>query len=488
MSFRRSSRRRAPKSSPSSVPERATSDPGAVVALVHLGCARNQIDSELILARLAEQGLSITGDPAQADTVVLNTCSFIGPARLESEQAILGLLERKRRGEIARVVVAGCLVQRFQRDLVRRFPGVDLFAEISDGRELARRVSALAAGRSIPAYLENGGLREPDRDAARLLSTPGSYAYLRISHGCDHTCAFCAIPAIRGPHRSKRPDDLLEEARELIGAGVRELVLVAEDSTAWGRDLGLELPVLVEALAELPGEHRLRVMYAYPNHFPWGLTRLLREHPRVIPYLDIPEQHASTSVLRAMRRSGSGAAVRAILDRLRAEVPGITLRTTVLVGFPGEREEDVDELCDFVRDYGLGRMGAFVYSPEEGTPGFGLEGGVDPEVMERRRERVLAVRDQVLRASQAARIGSEIEVLVDSGGAGGDAPPIARTEMDAPEVDLVARLDGVPAAVGDRVRVRVSGLDVESNLLCVPCRTPRERRSPRSPGLRGRAP
>ncbi len=462
--------------------------PLALVALVHLGCARNQIDSELILARLVEAGLSITGDPAQADTVVLNTCSFIGPARLESERAIRHLLARKRRGELERVVVAGCLVQRFQRELVARFPAVDLFAEISDGRELARRVAALAAGRTIPAYLENGGLREPARDAARLLSTPRSYAYLRISHGCDHACAFCAIPSIRGPHRSKRLDDLLDEARELITAGVCELVLVAEDSTAWGRDLGLELPDLVEALADLEGGHRLRVMYAYPNHFPWGLTRLLREHPRVLPYLDVPVQHASTSVLRAMRRSGSGAAVRRLLDRLREEVPGITLRTTVLVGFPGEREEDVEELCTFVRDYGLGRMGAFVYSPEEGTPGFDLEGRVDPQLMERRRERVLAVRDQVLRASQAALIGSEIEVLVDSGSAGDDAPGIARTEMDAPEVDLVARLDGVRAAVGDRVRVRVRELDPESNLVCVPRETPRDARPPRSPGAGGKAP
>jgi ribosomal protein S12 methylthiotransferase len=439
--------------------------PGAVVSLVHLGCARNLIDSELILGRLAEEGLSISGDPAAADTVVLNTCSFIGPAREESEGAIRDLLERKRLGELARVVVAGCLVQRFQRELGKRFPEVDLWAEISDGRELARRIARLAAGQSVPAYLDNGGLREPGRDAARLLSTPGSYAYLRISHGCDHTCSFCAIPAIRGPHRSKRPDDVLAEARELIAAGVQELVLVAEDSTAWGRDMGLELPDLVGVLAELEGGHRLRVMYAYPNRFPWRLTTLLRDHPRVLPYLDIPVQHIATGVLRAMRRAGSGDQVRALLDRLREEVPGITLRTTVLVGFPGESEADVDELVEFVGHYGLGRLGAFTWSPEEGTSGLDLPERVAPELAEERRDRVLAARDAVLAASQAAWVGRELEVLVDTAAGLEDALAVARAAFDAPEVDLVTRVAGSRAKVGERLRVRVTGLDEEHNLL-----------------------
>lgn len=437
----------------------------AVVSLVHLGCARNLIDSELILGRLAEAGLAISGDPALADTVVLNTCSFIGPAREESEGAIRDLLERKRRGELARVVVAGCLVQRFQRELGKRFPGVDLWAEISDGRELARRIAKLAAGESVPQYLDNGGLREPARDAARLLSTPGSYAYLRISHGCDHTCSFCAIPSIRGPHRSKRPDDMLAEARELIAAGVQELVLVAEDSTAWGRDMGLELPDLVEALAELEGEHRLRIMYAYPNRFPWRLTELLREHPRVLPYLDIPVQHIATPMLRAMRRAGSGDQVRELLDRLREEVPGITLRTTVLLGFPGETEAHVEELVEFIGRYDLGRLGAFTYSPEEGTPGFDLPGRVEPEVMEERRARVLAARDAALAASQASWIGRDLEVLVDTAAADGDALAVARAAFDAPEVDLVTHVAGCAAEVGRRLRVRVTGLDEEQNLL-----------------------
>jgi ribosomal protein S12 methylthiotransferase len=225
----------------------------AYVSLVHLGCARNLIDSELMLGRMAEQGLVVTDDTASAHTVVLNTCSFIGPAREESEDAIRGLVERKRRGEIERVVVAGCLVQRYKRELAERFPDVDLFAEISDYSALAREVRALSEGRPAATYLEGPPQREPLREGARLLSTPGSYAYLRISHGCDHTCSFCAIPAIRGPHRSKDLRVVVDEALELVAAGVKELVVVAEDSTAWGRDVGLELPDLIEKLAQVGG-------------------------------------------------------------------------------------------------------------------------------------------------------------------------------------------------------------------------------------------
>lgn len=441
----------------------------SVVSLVHLGCARNLIDSELILGRMADEGLVVSGDPTAADTVVLNTCSFIGPAREESEGKIRELLKLKRRGELRHVVVAGCLVQRFKRTLMKRFPAVDLFAEISDGAALARSIRELTEGRKIQRYLESPGLREPARDTARLLSTPRSFAYLRISHGCDHTCSFCAIPSIRGPHRSKRTEDLAAEARELIEAGVRELVLVAEDSTAWGRDIGLELPHLVETLADLEGDHRLRIMYAYPNRFPWELTRLLREHPRVLPYIDMPVQHIAAPVLRGMRRAGSGEQVRKILDRLLEEVPGITLRTTVLVGFPGETEAHVEELVEFIRGYRLGRLGAFGYSPEEGTSSHELVERVDEDEIDRRLGRVLAVRDEMLQAGQEALIGRELEVVIDQV-ADGSGEALGRTWMDAPEVDLVARVGAPEVQVGDVLQVRAEGLDEEYNLRCAPVR------------------
>lgn len=439
------------------------SDP-KIVSLIHLGCARNLIDSELILGRMAEEGLLVTGDPDAAGTVVINTCSFIGPAEEESSGAIRAQLERKARGELEHVVVAGCLVQRYRKRLKERFPRVDLFAEISDYRRLAGEIRRLAEGDSVPGYLEGPALRDAEREGSRLLATPASYSYLRISHGCDHKCTFCTIPSIRGGHRSKSIDALTSEAAELVDAGARELVLVAEDSTAWGRDLGKRLPELVEALADTEGLHWLRLMYAYPNDFPWGLTELLRDHPRVANYLDIPIQHAATPVLRAMARAGSGDQVRRILDRLHEQAPGITVRTTLLMGFPGETEEDVEEVLDLLRTYRLTRVGAFVYSPEPGTPSYDLPGRVPEDVALERHGRVLALRDELLREEQEARIGEEIEVLVDESTPYGGT--LGRAETDAPEVDLVTRLEGVEVEPGDLVRARVTGLDREFNLVC----------------------
>jgi ribosomal protein S12 methylthiotransferase len=416
-----------------------------------------------MLGRMAEEGLIVTDDTDSAHTVVLNTCSFIGPAREESEGAIRALLGKKKRGEIERVVVAGCLVQRYKHDLAAKFPDVDLFAEISDYRALARNVRELTEGKSVPGYLAGPLLREPEREGARLLSTPGSYAYLRISHGCDHTCSFCAIPSIRGPHRSKDLRAVVSEAEELVSAGVKELVIVAEDSTAWGRDIGLELPDLVDVLARVEGVRRVRIMYAYPNRFPWRLTELMREHESIVPYLDIPVQHIATPVLRAMKRAGSGDQVRAILDRLKTEVPGITLRTTVLLGFPGETDADAEEVVSFVRAYELGRLGAFTYSPEQGTSGFDLPGSVPANVAQARYEAVLAERDRVLRRSQEALVGRELEVLVDERHEKTKSV-IGRPAMDAPEVDLVCAVRGSSARVGDLIRVRIESVDDEMNL------------------------
>jgi ribosomal protein S12 methylthiotransferase len=439
------------------------SDPN-IVSLIHLGCARNLIDSELILGRMAESGLLVTGTAEDAGTVVINTCSFIGPAERESSAAIEAQLARKASGELKHLVVAGCLVQRYRKKLRERFPRVDLFAEISDYRELAGSIRRLADGEQVPGYLEGPALRDPGREGARLLATPQSYAYLRISHGCDHKCTFCTIPSIRGGHRSKSIEDLKDEARELVACGARELVVVAEDATAWGRDLGKRLPELVEALAETEGLHWLRLMYAYPNDFPWELTSLLREHPRVATYLDIPVQHAATSVLRAMARAGTGDQVRRLLDRLREEVPDLTLRTTLLMGFPGEAEADVEEVLGLLRDYRLTRVGAFVYSPEPGTPSYDLPGRVPEEVGLERHGRVLEVRDKLLEEEQVGRVGETLEVLIDENTPHGGA--VGRTERDAPEVDLIVRMGDSQAAPGDVLAARVVGIDEEYNLIC----------------------
>ncbi len=444
------------------------SDP-TFVSLIHLGCARNLIDSELILGRMAEQGLVVTGDASAAGTVVINTCSFIGPAQLESEGAIEEQLARKSSGDLRHVIVAGCLVQRYRKKLRERFPQVDLFAEISDYSELAKSIRNLADGGRVPGYLEGPAQREATREGARLLATPGSYAFLRISHGCDHQCSFCTIPSIRGTHRSKSIEVLVSEAEELVGAGAKELVLVAEDSTWWGRDLGQRLPDLIEKLADVNGLHWVRLMYAYPNDFPWGLTELLREHPKVATYLDIPIQHAATGVLRGMRRAGNGDQVRRLLDRLLEEVPELSLRTTLLMGFPGETDADADEVVDLLKTYSLGRVGAFVYSPEPGTESYELAGAVPEEVALERRDRVLSARDEILRAEQQRVLGTTIEVLIDEP-AGPDGTCVGHGERDAPESDLVTFVSDsasgfCAAAPGDVVFATVVGFDDDHNLL-----------------------
>jgi ribosomal protein S12 methylthiotransferase len=278
-------------------------------------------------------------------------------------------------------------------------------------------------------------------------------------------CSFCAIPSIRGKHRSKSLEDVVSEAQELVGGGVRELVIVAEDSTAWGRENGRELPDVVEAIAQVPGLARVRVMYAYPNKFPWRLTEVIRAHPAAVPYLDIPIQHIATNVLRAMKRHGSGDQVRKILDRLREEVPGITLRTTVLLGFPGETDADAAELARFVEEYELGRVGTFTYSPEQGTSAWGLANEVPANVARERELAVQAARDRVLRKTQKARVGTEVDVLIDEVHERGKVL-VGRPASDAPEVDLVAVVRGSKAGVGDVVRAKVEAIDGESNLVC----------------------
>ena len=444
----------------------------AAVSLVHLGCARNLIDSELMLARFAEAGLAISGDDRGVDAVVLNTCSFIGPAREESETAMRDLIARKASGEIRAVVVAGCMVQRYAHDLEKRYPEIDLFSEISDYSALATSLSSLLEGNEVERYIASERPGE-EREGSRLLATPRSYAYLRISHGCDHTCSFCAIPGIRGPHRSKALEGVVAEARDLIRGGVGELMLVAEDSTAWGREHGDDLSSLVRALADIKltnedldngadPDFGLRLMYAYPNKFPGGVLDLMRDHPRVLPYLDIPVQHIASGVLKSMRRAGNGDVVRRTLDHVREAVPGVTLRSTLLVGFPGETEKDAADLVDFVHDYDLGRMGVFTYSPEEGTTGYDLPNRVPAAEAERRRRAVLEARDTVLAKDQARFVGREVEVLVDEIH---ETRVVGHTVKDAPEVDPFAIIEGVQVAVGSRLPMMVSEVDDEFNLI-----------------------
>lgn len=432
------------------------------VALVHLGCARNLIDSENILGRLGSEGYLLVPAVEDADVALLNTCSFIGEARAESEEAIDDLLERKRAGSLRGVIVAGCLPQKFRGEVEARFPEVDAFLGLSDYSNVARVVEEVLKGRKVRD--ESGG-RPPQGQGEfmRLLQTPRSYAYLRPSHGCDHECAFCIIPQIRGRQASKPLAIVVEEARAIARQGVREIVLVAEDTTGYGTDLGPaapRLPELVEALATgVDGLRWLRVMYAYPNAFPWRLTEVMNRFPDlVVPYLDIPVQHGSSAVLKRMKRGGTRESVSRILARLRTEVPGITLRTTVLVGHPGEGPEEFAELLSFLTEHKFDRLGAFAFSPEATAPSGSETDLCPPEEAQERLGQVMELQAGIAFAKQQEQVGRVTTVLVD--GSEGEWA-VGRTPGDAPEVDPIVRLADPRHtwSTGSMPRVRITAAD-----------------------------
>lgn len=471
------------------------------VALVHLGCAKNQVDSEVLLGRLASEGAVVCADPSDAEVAIVNTCAFIGPARDESLAAIRGLLEHKRRGALRGVIVAGCLTELYRPDLLANpeLRDVDGFLGLTDAARIAELVRAIEEGRNgreltggrVRPSPEAGAIAVPEKgravpnDATRILTGLRSTAYLRISEGCDHDCAFCVIPAIRGRHRSKPLTQLREEAAALVAQGVREIVVVAEDSTAYGRDRAdaERLPDALRAIADTPGLRWVRTMYAYPNGLPAGLTEVLREHPSVVEYLDIPIQHIAGNVLRAMRRASTGEKVKATLQRLREEVPGITLRTTILVGFPGETERDFLELLDFLGTFRFERLGAFAFSPEKGTAAHGLPNPVPAEEALRRRDAVLQLQQRIVAERNRALVGSCVEVLVDSLDASGRA--YGRTRADAPEIDCGVRVLG-KAAAGQLFEAKVVGVEGDGyDLVVKPTRDDARRKSSgRSAALR----
>ncbi|MHC4823371.1 MAG: 30S ribosomal protein S12 methylthiotransferase RimO [Planctomycetota bacterium] len=409
------------------------------VALIHLGCARNLIDSENILGQLGAEGYALTGDVAQADVAILNTCSFIGDARDESEGAIRELLAAKEAGELRGVIVAGCLPEKFRPEVEAKYPQLDAILGLSDYSNVARIVEEVLKGRKVR---EDSGGRAPQGQGEflRLLQTPRSYAYLRPSHGCDHNCAFCIIPQIRGRQASKPVEAVVQEVEQLVRQGVREVVMVAEDSTGYGRDKDKQharLPELVDAMAQVDGLRWLRVMYAYPNNFPWGLTEVIQRNDNVLPYLDIPTQHISTQVLKRMQRGGSKESVSRIVQRLRDEVPGIALRTTVLVGHPGEGEAEFEELLAWLEEFRFERLGAFAFSPEATAPAGSEEDRCSHEEALERQQRVMELQSRLHAEFQQGLVGRRLQVLVDE--SEGDWV-FARTWADAPEVDGLVRI------------------------------------------------
>jgi ribosomal protein S12 methylthiotransferase len=436
-------------------------------AFVSLGCPKNLVDSERMLGKLAQDGYALTPDADGADVVVVNTCGFIEPARQESLAVIRELLALKDQGRVGAVVVAGCLAERKKDDLLAEVPGVDHVVGVFGREEIAQVVDrTLAQRRSRDAAAEQHSLFRPapvqaQTDTARLRITPRHYAYLKISEGCDRLCTFCAIPGMRGKHVTKPIEEVVREARELAADGVRELILVAQDSTYYGLDLygRVRLAELLRELEQVPGIEWIRLLYAYPMYFTDELIETLAGSRRVIPYLDMPLQHINDRMLRRMSRRVDRQSTEELLGKLRSAIPGLALRTTFIVGFPGETDEEFEELADFIRTAKFERLGVFPYSLEPDTPAAKLDGHLPEEVKQRRRDRLMEIQQPNAFAWSESQVGKQLQVIVDGPDPEIPGHVLARSQADAPDIDCLVRVKGRGLRAGDLVRVKVTGAD-----------------------------
>ena len=414
------------------------------INVITLGCSKNLVDSEHLMAQLDEAGYEIVTDSNDTDAkiVVINTCGFIGDAKEEAIQTILECAEAKADGRIEKLFVMGCLSERYADELRAEIPEVD---DYFGARSLKEVVEALDAD-----YL-------PELETERLLTTPEHYAYLKIGEGCNWHCAYCAIPLIRGNHRSVPMEKVLEEAEGLVAVGVKEIIVIAQDTTYYGKDLYGKrmLAELLRKLCAIEGVEWVRLHYAYPTDFPQEVIDVMRDEPKMCKYLDIPLQHISDNQLAAMRRRITKAETEALVERLRTEIPDIALRTTMLVGFPGETEEDFEELCDFVRKVRFERLGAFAYSEEEGTPSaLHMEDNVPEEVKESRVERLMQIQKRISLALNAERVGKTMRAIIDR--TEGEFY-IGRSQYDSPEVDEEILITSANLLeVGQMVDVRIT--------------------------------
>ena len=441
----------------------------AKIGFISLGCPKNLVDSEVMMGQLKLHGYELTTSREEADVMVVNTCGFIDSAKQESIETILEMAALKDSANLKRLVVAGCLVERYRQDLLNQLPEVDAVLGTSEIEKIVAAVNPAAAAaqdaafvasnawmtRGLPTYLY-------DENSPRVLATQKHFAYVKIAEGCDHTCAFCAIPQMRGKYRSRRAASIVAEAEQLAARGVKELVLISQDSTQYGLDLGLKdgLADLLTALARVDGIEWIRVMYTYPNSLSDATLRVMAAEPKVCSYLDMPLQHASASVLKRMRRGGNRGLLEKLLNRAKDIVPGIALRTTFIVGFPGETDEDFEELLAFVRAIEFDRVGVFTYSDEEGTHGFELDGKVPARVMRSRRAKLMREQAKISKRKNKALIGRRFRALLEGVSQETELLLQARLESQAPEVDGHVLINDVPdgfaGQAGDFIEIEIS--------------------------------
>jgi ribosomal protein S12 methylthiotransferase len=446
-----------------------------------LGCPKNRVDSEVMLGTLAEAGYRLVQDPGKAEVIVVNTCGFIESAKVESVDAIVELAEHRRTGRCRKLVVTGCLVQRHAAELARELPEVDHFLGTGAYADVARIVSDAQAKRLVvpdPDFVHSAS-------TPRVNSLPSHTAYLKISEGCDNACAFCIIPKLRGPQRSRPVADVVAEAEALARQGTIELSLVAQDLTAYGMDLPgrPRLHELLRALARVDGIRWIRCHYAYPRDVPDALVRTIAEEPKIVKYLDMPLQHSSDRLLRAMKRGRDSVFLRELLARLRAGIPGLALRTSLIVGLPGETEADFEDLLAFVEEARFERLGVFEFSPEEGTPAAEMARQVPDAVKRERFEKVMALQQRISRAHQRAMIGRRVEVLVEGASEETEHLLAGRHAQQAPEIDGVTYLNDGVAYPGELVTVEVTDASEYDLVGRVVARDPGQarRRLPKAP-------
>ena len=424
------------------------------VGMVSLGCPKNQMDAELMLAKLANAGMELVADAALAEVVIINTCGFIEDAKQEAIEQILEFAQLKQEGRIQKLIVTGCLAQRYQDELVRELPECDGVLGLGANGDIVKAVEAVMADDKVASF--------PSRecwslDGHRVLTTPHFFAYMRVGDGCNNCCTYCAIPSIRGGLRSREMDTLVAEATALAQSGVKELVLVAQDTTLYGQDRYGEsrLPQLLERLCEIDGLEWIRLLYCYPEHITDELLRVIAEQPKVVKYMDIPVQHASGAVLEAMHRPGDRDSLTALFKHIRQTVPDMVLRTTVMTGFPGETEEDFTALCEFVQEVRFEHLGCFAYSAEEGTMAASMPNQVPQEIKEHRRDIVMQEQERIAQEWLESQIGKTVTVLTESFDRYAECW-FGRTAADAPDIDGKVFFTAENVQPGDMVSVRIT--------------------------------
>jgi len=434
------------------------------VGFVSLGCPKNLVDSEVMMGQLKQNGYQITADASEAETVVVNTCGFIDSAKQESIDAILEAARLKTEGQAKRLIVAGCLVERYRDQLKAELPEVDAFIGTSqindilavcDPKTNTRTLPVIPLGNQTATYLY-------DESTPRVLATPSHYAFVKIAEGCDRPCAFCFIPQMRGHFRSRRFGSIIAEAQQLAEEGVKELILVAQDSSRYGEDLGKQdaLARLLRELSHTDGIEWVRVMYTYPTHISDEFLDVIAEEPKAVKYLDMPLQHASQNVLKLMKRGGNRKSLERLIERVRNKVPDIAVRTTFITGFPGETEEDFEELRSFIKNVEFDRVGVFTYSDEEGTPAFDLPGKVQHRTASRRRTALMKDQARISRRKNKQRIGEKVRVLFEGESKESELLWQGRIETQAPDIDGCVLINDVPEGIipaeGDFVTVEVT--------------------------------